>query len=45
VLGCSAAAEALGMDPDALVRAGLVDDIVGLPTIWRRARGRRLLSV
>lgn len=45
VLGCSAAAEALGLDPDALVRDGLVDDIVGLPTIWRRARGRRLLAV
>ncbi len=45
VLGCSAAAEALGMDPDTLVREGREDDIVGLPTIWRRARGRRLLSV
>jgi hypothetical protein len=45
VLACGAAVEWLGLDLDALVDGGVVDDVVGLPTIWRRAASRRLVSI
>lgn len=45
ILACSGSMEILGRDPQPLIDAGWVDDVVGLPTIWRRAEDARFLSV
>ena len=45
VLACGGDAERLGLDPDALVAEGVVDDVVGLPTLWRRARSLATLGL
>lgn len=45
VLACGGDVERLGLDPDALVEEGVVDDVVGLPTLWRRARSLALLGL
>jgi len=45
IYACGGDAERLGLDPDALVAEGIVDDVVGLPTLWRRARSLALMSL
>ena len=45
VLGCSGAVELLGFDADELMDRSWVDDVVGLPTIWRRTSGARIVSI
>lgn len=45
VLACSGGVEDLGLDPDTLVTEGVVDDVVGMPAIWRRTRTLRLLCI
>lgn len=45
VLACGGDAERLELDPDALVAEGVVDDVVGLPTLWRRARSLAVLAL
>ncbi len=44
VVACGAAVELLGLDVDALIESGAVDDVVGLPTLWRRVRGWRIVT-
>ena len=45
VLACGGDVERLGLDPDALVADGVVDDVVGLPTLWRRARSLAIVAL
>ena len=45
VYACGASVEFLGHDVSALVDAGVLDDVLGLPGLWRRAEGSRLLSI
>ena len=45
ILACGGDAERLGLDGDALVTAGAVDDVVGLPTLWRRARSLKVVAL
>jgi peroxiredoxin family protein len=45
VVACGASSEALGLSIEELVQGGAVDDVVGLPSIWRWSEGARLVSV
>lgn len=45
VLACSASVEVLGLEAETLTARGIIDDVVGLPTIWRRSRGMRVLTI
>ena len=45
ILACSGSVEVLGLDSTALIEDGIVDDVVGLPTIWRRTQSARLITV
>ena len=45
VLACGGAVEQLGLTIDRLIEERQVDDVVGLPTIWRRTHTMRVLSI
>ena len=45
ILACSGSLEILGLDSSGLIDDGVVDDVVGLPTIWRRTQGARVITV
>jgi peroxiredoxin family protein len=45
VLGCSGAVELFDYDAEDLIGRSWVDDVVGLPTIWRRTSGARIVSI
>jgi len=45
VIACSGAVERIGADPDKLVDDGVLDDVRGLPAIWRHAAGMRLVTI
>jgi len=45
VLACSGDVERLALDPDELVAQAVIDDALGLPTLWRRSRSLTMLSV
>ena len=44
VVACGGSVDVLDLEVEDLVTGGVVDDVVGLPTIWRWARGRRVLA-
>ena len=45
ILACSGSVEVLGLDSALLIENGTVDDVVGLPTIWRRTQSARVITV
>ncbi|TNF25030.1 MAG: hypothetical protein EP329_23810 [Deltaproteobacteria bacterium] len=45
VLACGGDVERLGLDADALIADYVVDDVVGLPTLWRRARSLAVVGL
>jgi peroxiredoxin family protein len=45
VLACSGAVEVFGYESAELIANGVVDDVVGLPSIWRRTAQDRIVSV
>jgi peroxiredoxin family protein len=45
VLACSGSVEVFGYESSELIATGMVDDVVGLPSIWRCTAQSRIVSV
>ncbi len=43
-LACDTTVKLCGLDPEGLVRDGALDEVLGLPQIWRLAQDARVLS-
>ena len=45
IYACSGSVEVLNLDAEALIAKRVVDDVVGLPTIWRLTQNARFITV